>query len=75
MKTEKTKKAFKLGITAFENGKMCMPARDGELLALLNGKDMPFADFIKQDKQGCKENQAIYKAWTQGWIMASIAKE
>lgn len=75
MKTEKMKKAFELGIAAFEKGAKCVPAHDKELLSLTNGKGNPFAEFIINDKRGQRENVAMYKAWAQGWTMANIGAE
>ena len=73
-RTEKVEKAFKLGIAAFDKGAKCVHAHDKDLLDLLNGRGIPFAEFVESDKAGHEENLAMYKAWSQGWTMANLGQ-
>jgi len=61
MKTEKMKKAFALGISAFELGIRCAPVNDERYMELIYGNDMLTG-----------ETAATAKAWLQGWTFANI---
>jgi hypothetical protein len=55
--------AYSLGVTAFKNGKMCIPAWD--------------KDLEKNCLTDCKnvgDGIPYYQAWLDGWIDASLGK-
>lgn len=74
MKTEKMKKAFKMGIAAFRNGMKCIPAYDKELTEMTTIKGIPFSAVCANREYDYerKENLAAVKAWTQGWTFANL---
>jgi len=71
-KSEKMAMAYNMGIAAFEKGMKCVPAHDKSLTGLYNGKGIPLAEFIQNDKKGFNENLIMIKAWTQGWTIANL---
>ena len=73
IRTEKTEKAFRMGILAFESGMKCIPAHDKELMEIATIKGIPFVEVIADKKYDfiLKENLAAITAWTQGWTMAN----
>ena len=68
-RTDKMQKAFRIGIAAFENGMKCAPAHDDSLMDLIYANE---SRDLKIGSPESRENNACFKAWTQGWTMANI---
>jgi hypothetical protein len=64
MKKTQINQAMTFGMIAFENGKMRVPAQDGQLINMMNGRE------IGQTPEGEASSINLIKSWCAGWDTA-----